>query len=329
MMMYSSQKRKSTFWANVIEIAGLLLLVFLIRTFGFGLYQVPTGSMETTMLVGERFFADKFTYLFRAPRAGEVISFNQPPYSYQYSDNKLMNLYEMYVWGPSNWTKRIIGTPGDVVKGVINNGKPVIYVNDEKLDEPYLNKYPLIDVWKGDPAQINKKVQLELQNIYMDGRVGKSDIERIGRQLLGQYISSKSYDPTVAFEDQPFYRIDPAHVDRDSEGSFDRGLLWPGDSRPSKRAAEHVQEKEKYWDGSDDFFVTLGHDEYWLMGDNRLGSQDSRVFGPIKRNFIHGKIIFLIWSIDSDESWWIWDLIKHPIDFWKRVRWNRFFTWIR
>jgi hypothetical protein len=32
-----------------------------------------------------------------------------------------------------------------------------------------------------------------------------------------------------------------------------------------------------------------------------------------------------LWSIDSDESWWILDLLKNPIDFWKRVRWNRFF----
>ena len=49
---------------SIKEIVTLLFVVFLIRTFGFGLYQVPTGSMETTMLVGERFFADKFTVLF-------------------------------------------------------------------------------------------------------------------------------------------------------------------------------------------------------------------------------------------------------------------------
>jgi hypothetical protein len=64
------------------------------------------------------------------------------------------------------------------------------------------------------------------------------------------------------------------------------------------------------------------------MGDNRLGSKDSRFFGPIKRNFIHARIIFLIWSLDSDESWWIIDLLKHPIDFWKRIRLGRCLHWI-
>ena len=48
-----------------------------------------------------------------------------------------------------------------------------------------------------------------------------------------------------------------------------------------------------------------------------------------KQKQIHGRIIFRIWSIDSDESWWIVDLIKYPIDFWKRVRWSRFFQIIR
>ena len=32
---------------NIIEIVGLLIIVFLIRTYGFGLYQVPTGMITT------------------------------------------------------------------------------------------------------------------------------------------------------------------------------------------------------------------------------------------------------------------------------------------
>ena len=57
-------KKKKTFLYSTIEFILLLMLVFFIRTFFFGLYQVPTGSMETTMLVGERFFADKLSFVF-------------------------------------------------------------------------------------------------------------------------------------------------------------------------------------------------------------------------------------------------------------------------
>ncbi len=73
----------------------------------------------------------------------------------------------------------------------------------------------------------------------------------------------------------------------------------------------------------DEFDINLGPDEYWAMGDNRQGSSDSRAWGPLKSKFIHGKILLRLYSIDSDESWFILDLIKHPIDFWFRVRWSR------
>ena len=65
------------------------------------------------------------------------------------------------------------------------------------------------------------------------------------------------------------------------------------------------------------------------MGDNRRGSFDSRGWGVLKGDLIHGRILFRLWSSDSDESWWILDLIKHPIDFWKRMRWSRCLNVVR
>lgn len=323
-MAYSTKKKKS-FLANVIEIVALLLIVFLIRTFGFGLYQVPTGSMETSMLVGERFFADKLSYLFRDPDRLEVIAFNEPPQFYAYSKNKLMNLYQHYVWGPSNWTKRVIGKPGDEVRGTVEDGKPVVYVNGKKLDEPYLNKYPLIQVWKEDYSNIRAAAHRQLQMLLLSG-VDRATADAIVNEELNHSLNQKSYDPAVSFADQPFYRIDPNQVYRNEDGS--PVLAWPGTPMRSKRVDSRMTTNHNYWDGSDEFYAKLGPDEYWLMGDNRLGSKDSRYFGPVKRSFIHGRILFRIWSIDSDYSWWIADLLLHPIDFWKRVRWSRFFQWV-
>src|SRR5580700_2099018 len=120
-MHYSSGK--TGFLASLKEFVFLLFVVIVIRIFIFGLYQVPTGSMETTMLVGERFFADKLSYFFRSPRRGEVIAFNAP--NFKYSANPIIYILQQYVlgpvyipslgqinWGPDNWTKRIIGLPG-------------------------------------------------------------------------------------------------------------------------------------------------------------------------------------------------------------------------
>lgn len=51
--------------------------------------------------------------------------------------------------------------------------------------------------------------------------------------------------------------------------------------------------KDKNW--NDDYLfnldVTLGKDEYFLMGDNRIESMDSRIIGPVNRENILGKII--------------------------------------
>ena len=304
-MAYSSSK-KDGFWANVKEITILVLIVFLIRTFGFGLYQVPTGSMETTMLVGERFFADKFTLLFSNIKRGDIIAFNDPLFNY--SPNKLTRLFQDYVWGPSNWTKRVIGVPGDEVKGVIEQGKPVVYINGNKFNEPYVNKYPLIQVWKIDLA--------DLQKIIKRGGA---------KTNLGYFLSPKSYDPQVAYDKQPFYGIKSNRINR----NHDTGqpiLILPG--TPLDKGKK-VENGEFYWNNGDEFYVKLAKDQYWVMGDNRLGSHDSRVFGPITKNLIHGKILFRIWSIDSDENWWIWDLVKNPVDFFRRIRWGRFFQFVR
>ena len=45
----------------------------------------------------------------------------------------------------------------------------------------------------------------------------------------------------------------------------------------------------------------LGKDQYWVMGDNRTDSQDSRFFGPISRSSIVGKAEVVIWPANSLE----------------------------
>lgn len=304
----STQTNQVGTFAAIKEFVVLILIIFLIRTFGFGLYQVPTGSMETTMLVGERFFADKLTLHFMPLKHGDIISFNSP--EYPYSSNPLVNLFQRYVWGPDSWTKRIIGLPGDTIRGVIEDGKPVIYRNGTKLDEPYLNKFPLIAV--RDRASV----------------------------LRGDTsITTKSYDPKATYKEQPFYELDDACVIKDLEGR--PFLVEQTQAKPSPRhlVGLPIPEDKNYFDGSDEFNIKLGPDQYWCMGDNRRGSHDCRFFGPIDGKLIHGKILFRILSIDTpneicgrQKGWWPWlqsflvvDLLLHPIDFWSRVRWNRFF----
>jgi len=281
------KKDKSTFEQYLETFIIIIPIAFVIRTWFYGLYQVPTGSMETTMLVGERFFADKFTVNFRPIKRGDIISFNDP--EYDYSDNWFKRQFQMYVWGPANWTKRVIGLPGEHVQGKIEEGKPVVYIDGKKLDEPYLNKYPLLGVYQ-KPSRPN-----EAPWIF------------------------KSYDPNYSYANQPFYRMDKEDV------KLGQQLLKKFGRLPIRYP--QTPRFDQFGRNVDIYDIKLDPDEYWVMGDNRLGSYDSRFWGgtgkPLKAELIHGKIVFRIWSLDSDQSWWIFDLLFHPIDFWKRVRWSR------
>lgn len=277
-------------WFNrqntVVQITIMLLFVFIVRTMFFGLYQVPTGSMEKTMLVGERFFADKFTPIFGKLKRGDIISFNDP--TYNYSNNTLHNIWQRYVWGPSNWTKRIIGLPDERVTGIIENGKPEVYINGAKLNEPYINEYQLIAIWTQKPSITNQKFWKN-----------------------GLPYAYRSYDPKKGLEEQPFYKLEPWMI---IDHPAITQIKNPG--TPSER-------------GTDVFDIKLGQNEYWVMGDNRRGSSDSRFWGPLDGKLIHGKIKFRIFSIDSSRGWWILDLLLHPISFWPKVRWSRCLNVVR
>ena len=307
-------------YETVKEITILLIIVFMIRTFLFGLYQVPTGSMEKTMLVGERFFGEKYSYFFRKPRVGEVIALNDPTYSY--SSNPVMRFFQAYVWGPENWTKRIIGAPGDHIKGVIEMGRPVIYRNGEKIDEPYVNDFPLVYVLPYDEQALRQEMTEEVAEVLPLKQYSPESIHRLVNHMMKERAIPKTYDPARSVDDQPLYRMKQETLLKDLHGN----VIFEGPHTPLEyHGMETHTNANQTFNGSDEFEVKLGADEYWLMGDNRLGSTDSRFYGPISGKFIHGRIVFRIWSIDSNTAWWMTDLIRNPIDFWSRIRWNRFF----
>ena len=110
---------------------GMALVLFLIiRTFLIEAFQIPSGSMERTLLAGDFLFVNKAVYGapipgtharlpgFDSPRRGEVIVFAYP-----------RNPELSYV-------KRVIGAPGDTVE--MRGGR--VLVNDAPLAEPYVQR---------------------------------------------------------------------------------------------------------------------------------------------------------------------------------------------
>ena len=80
--------------------------------------RVPSGSMENTIMTGDRLVGNRLAYVFGEPQRGDIVIFRAP--------DKESELY----------VKRVIGLPGDTVN--ILDGKVYINGNKEPLDEPYL-----------------------------------------------------------------------------------------------------------------------------------------------------------------------------------------------
>ena len=80
--------------------------------------KVPSGSMEDTIHEGDRLIGLRVAYLFSSPQRGDIVIFKYPD-----DESK-------------KFIKRVIGLPGDTVS--FTDGD--VYVNGEKLDEPYLKE---------------------------------------------------------------------------------------------------------------------------------------------------------------------------------------------
>jgi len=129
----------------------VILIVFILRSFLFEPFKIPSGSMIPTLLVGDFILVNKYTYGIRLPVINKkIISLNEP----KRGDVMVFR----YPEDPSlDYIKRVVGIPGDVVayqnKRLSINGQPVEmtktadYLHPERLyySEQYLAKMGEID----------------------------------------------------------------------------------------------------------------------------------------------------------------------------------------
>ena len=159
---------------DIAETIALTLLLFLVMHFSVQTYHVESISMQTTLNDQEYVVVNKIAYLFHAPERGDIIVFHFP-----------LNTSKDFI-------KRIIGIPGDVIR----TDSTDVWVNNVKLNEPYINR------------------------------------------------TSPTLNPEAR--------------------------VW-----------------------------TLGKDEYFVMGDNRPSSDDSRSWGVVPRNYIVGKAVMVYWPLNK------------------------------
>lgn len=123
--MAKKSKKKKTSWKSEVSswilcIAVTLLLTWLITNFVIINANIPSGSMENTIMTNDKLIALRTAYWFHDPERGDIIIF-------EYPDDE----QEWYI-------KRVIALPGETIE--IKDGKVYINGSDTPLNEPYLKE---------------------------------------------------------------------------------------------------------------------------------------------------------------------------------------------
>ncbi len=142
------------------ELPLLLIVAFclavLIRTFLFQAFFIPSGSMENTLLIGDRVLVNKVVYDTREPARGDIVVFrgtdawapeNATPASGGFAGKlgrTIGDLVGISQPGEKDFIKRVIGLPGDKVACCDDQGR--VTVNGMPLNEPYVTDNSPLDV---------------------------------------------------------------------------------------------------------------------------------------------------------------------------------------
>ena len=149
------------------ELPLLLIVAFclavLIRTFLFQAFFIPSGSMENTLLIGDRVLVNKVVYDTRQPARGDIIVFRgtdnwapevptgQAGQSFLAKLGRTVgDLVGVSQPGEKDFIKRVIGLPGDTVECCDPQGR--VMVNGHPLDEPYVIENSPLDGGKAGPG---------------------------------------------------------------------------------------------------------------------------------------------------------------------------------
>ncbi len=221
-------------WDTLKTVFYAVLIAIVFRTVAYEPFNIPSGSMKPTLLIGDYLFVAKFAYgysrhslpwslplisdrLFaRDPERGDVAVFKWP------RDNS------------TDYIKRVIGLPGDRIQ--MRNG--ALYINGRAV----------------------KRERIKLDNPDRTLRVGPGVAEF--RETLPNGVSYRTFD------DGPQRDLDNTRA------------------------------------------ITVPPGHYFMMGDNRDRSSDSRVWGPVKAENLVGRAEVLFFS--SNGSARLWEFWRWP-----------------
>jgi len=250
-MSSTVKKEESGLWETIKVIIQALLIAVVVRTVLFQPFNIPSGSLIPTLLIGDYLFVSKYSYGY----SKHSIPFSPPLFSGRIfgSEPKRGDIavFKLPKDNSTDYIKRVIGLPGDKIQ-VISG---VLHINGQPVQRERVEDYKTTDLY-GRPVAVPQYKET------LPGGVSHFVIERDG----------------------------------------DRG----------------------YWDNTDVYTVKPGH--YFMMGDNRDNSTDSRdeaSVGQVPSENLVGRAEIIFFSIDEKAS------LLRPWEWPQLIRWSRMFDRIR
>ena len=242
------------------------------------------------------------------------------------------HIYGEKLWRPvdrrENYVKRCVGLPGDVLQ--IKDKQ--IYLNGKITKEPENVQF---NYWVQLKANIPERLRHELG-------ISKKDINdgNCGKGLLCLPLTNAVRDKLASYT-KIVASIEPFKNPNDYTYPLNANYKWTADNYGPvwipKRGESiqltlenlpiyerpiavyegnklQVKDGKIYINDKESNSYTFKMDYYWMMGDNRHNSADSRYWGFVPEDHIVGKPLFIWLSLDEDRGW-----------FDGKIRWNRLF----
>ena len=209
----------------------VILIVFLLRSFLFEPFRIPSGSMLPTLYIGDFILVNKYSYGVRLPVINtKILEVGEP-------ERGDVMVFRYPMDESMDYIKRVVGLPGDTVS----------YINKEIRINGEVVKQTLVGDWV-DPFSM----------VTLSERT-----EKLGEREHRMAVDNRY---PAGLRGQPYERVGNAC---------------------------------RYY--SNGFVCKVPEGQYFVMGDNRDNSEDSRYWGVVPDNYLVGRAFF-IWANFSEMS---------------------------